>query len=214
MRGVLVPFYAYDARCRSTYAAQVGVHWHRTETFKDKEGNKKTRQVQETEWFPLQGSAVEDLRGHLESASMGLPPSEVVGLGAFDLGRALKFDPHLLAGWGAELPSHARAQVDRNAVEHIRVMQARRIKRRLLPGDTSRSVSIKTETELLAVELLLLPVWVTTYQHAGKVYRLLVHGQSGRCHGEVPVSRAKVVTAALLVAVLGVIALYLWGVYR
>ena len=214
MRGVPVPFYAYDATCRSSYRARVGVHWHRTETFTDKEGKRQTKQVQETEWFPLDGTSVNELQGHIESASRGLTALEVLSLRGFDLGRALRFDRHLLAGWAAELPSEPRAVVDRRAVKHIELLEAARIQRKVLPGDTHRGVSVNTEVDLEGVSLVLLPLWITTYSHAGKVFRMLVHGQTGHCVGQAPVSRTKVVVAALLVAALGLLILYLTKVLR
>ncbi len=214
MHGVLVPFFSYAAECRSTYRARVGVHWYRTEKVKDKDGKTRDKRIQETEWFPLRGSAVDVLTGHLECASRGLDAHETAALRDFDLGRAVAFDSHLLAGWQAELPSRARAAVDRDAVTHIRQLQSRKIKREILPGDTQRGVVVNSDVDVRSVELVLLPVWITTYQHGGKVFRMLVHGQSGRCVGKAPVSRAKVVTAALLVAAIGVVVLYLTGVLR
>ncbi|MEM6990734.1 MAG: hypothetical protein AAF721_09560 [Myxococcota bacterium] len=214
LQGVLVPYYAYTAECRSTYSARVGVHWYRTEKVKDKDGKTRDKRIQETEWFPLRGSAVGQLRNHLECGSQGLTPYEATALRGFDFGRAVRFDPHLLAGWRAELPSRVRATVDREAVEHIRELEARRIRREVLPGDTQRRVTIDGTVTVQGVELVLLPVWITTYTHAGAVYRLLVHGQTGRCVGKAPVSRVKVGLAALAVAVLGVTILYLSGVLR
>ena len=214
MRGVLVPFYAYDATCRSTYRARVGVHWYRSEKYTDKDGKQRTKQVQETEWFPLKGSAVHELQGHLESASRGLTKLEVAALRGFDLGRALKFDRHLLAGWEAELPSEPRHVVDRRALKHIELLEAARIARELLPGDTHRGVNVDSKVDLEGVALVLLPIWITTYSHAGKVFRMLVHGQDGRCFGQAPVSRTKIVIAALLVAALGLLILYLTRVLR
>ena len=212
MRGVLVPFYAYDATCRSSYRARVGVHWHRSESYTDKEGKRRTKQVQETEWFPLRGTSVNEMQGHLESASRGLTTLEVFSLRGFDLGRALRFNRHLLAGWEAELPSEPRHVVDRRAVKHIELLESARLQRKVLPGDSHRGVTVDTKVDLEGVSLVLLPIWITTYSHAGKVFRMLVHGQSGRCVGQAPVSRTKVAIAALLVAAVGLLILYLTGV--
>lgn len=211
MRGVLVPFYVYDAECRSRYHARVGVHWYRTETKKDKEGKKQSRRVRETEWFPLDGTAADRLAGHQESASRGLTATDLRGLRHFDLGRAVRFDPHLLAGWHAELPSRQRDDVDREARARITSRETKRIRNQVLPGDTHKRVHIDCSVKVLGVQSVLLPVWITTYRYQGRVFRMLVHGQTGRCFGEVPVSRAKVVTASLVVAVIGLIAaLVIW----
>ncbi|MBL4687495.1 MAG: hypothetical protein JKY37_23065 [Nannocystaceae bacterium] len=214
MHGMLVPFYVYAAQCRSTYRARIGVHWYRKKTVKGKDGKTREKRIQETEWFPLQGSAVGQFHGHFECASRGLTAAESAAIRDFDLGRAVAFDPHLLAGWHAELPSRTSAVVDRQAVGHIRKLEMSRIKDHILPGDTHRGVQADINVELLGVQLILLPVWITTYVYGGEVFRMLVHGQNGTCIGRAPVSRAKVVGAAMLVATLGVAMLYLWGVLR
>jgi hypothetical protein len=47
----------------------------------------------------------------------------------------------------------------------------------------------------------LLPVWVAALRYGGKGHRLVVNGQTGRCHGSAPVSPVKV-TMAVVIAVL------------
>jgi len=199
VEGVLVPFHAYDATCRSRYETKVGLHWHETKRVVRK--GKTTRQVKRhTEWFPLKGTAVAQLRDHLVSASVGLGTEEVAGLLPFDLGRARDFDPRLLAGWPAELPSRDREQTDRDAVKQIRERELHRIGHEQLPGDTHRKTRISCQVDLAEAELLLLPVWVAVLRYGNTVYRLLVNGQTGLCYGRAPVSPLKV-TLAVLVAV-------------
>ena len=133
VQGVLVPFYAYDATLRADYSARVGVHWHRKETVKAKPSKPKpdkagetihiepeqpatrTKTVRETEWFDLRGSMGFQLEHHLVCASAGLGTEHARGLAPFDLGRAANFEPRLLLGWSAELPSKARRDIDREA---------------------------------------------------------------------------------------------------
>jgi len=213
VEGVLVPFYTYDATCRSRYETKVGLYWYETKTVrkKGKKGEKdETEQKVErhTEWFPLRGTAVQQLRDHLVSASVGLDAKEVAGLRPFDLGRARAFDPRLLAGWSAEIPSRGRSQTDRDALQQIRSQEIRRISRQHLPGDTHRSTRVSCQVELAETELVLLPVWVAALRHGDTIHRLLVNGQTGRCHGSAPVSTTKIVVAVLLAAVMA--ALIAW----
>lgn len=208
VEGVLVPFYAYDATCRSRYEARVGLYWYETKTVERKDGTREREVERHTEWFPLKGTAVQQLRDHLVSASVGLSAAEVAALSPFDLGRTRPFDARLLAGWPAELPSRTRTQTDRDAAEQIRAGEIRRIGQEQLPGDTHRDTRVSCQVELVEAELVLLPVWVAVLRYAGKAHRLVVNGQTGRCHGRAPVSSRKLAVAVVLAVV--VAALLAW----
>lgn len=212
LAGVLVPFARYEAECRSRFAGDVGVHWYEKKTKRDpKTGKSKQVTVQHTEWFPFRGTAACEV-SHLESASTGLPADEASKLGEFDLGRAVRFDARLLSGWEAELPSKARRLVDAEARMAIVERERKRILARQLPGNTHRGMRVDTDVDVRRTELVLLPIWVTAYRYGGQVHRLLVHGQSGRCIGKAPISRAKVAAAAAIVAVIGLFILWATGV--
>lgn len=208
LRGVLVPFWVYEGVVRSEYRAKIGLHWYRTETYTDKQGNRQTREVRETEWFPLRGSAARQVEDHVVSASVGLPEHEAVALAPFDLGWSSPFDPRLLSGFEAELPTIAETEAQRTAIEELREAEAARILSELLPGDVNRVDAIDSRIEVASRRLVLLPVWVATHRQGDVVLRLLVNGQTGKVVGRVPVSKAKV--AALVLAsllVVGLIAL-------
>jgi hypothetical protein len=210
VEGVLVPFYTYDATCRSRYETRVGLHWYETKTV-TKNGERKQETEQHTEWFPLRGTAVQQLRDHLVSASVGLSAAEVAALCPFDLGRARPFDARLLAGWPAELPSRSRAETDRDAAEQIRTREIRRIGSEHLPGDTHRDTRVSCQVELAEAELVLLPVWVAALRYAGHVHRLVVNGQTGRCHGRAPVSPVKVAIAVTLAVIVAALIAWRWS---
>jgi DNA-directed RNA polymerase subunit RPC12/RpoP len=210
LHGVLVPCRVYEARCRSRWSADIGVHWHETVTEHDK-GERRERVVHHTEWFPLQGTSALRLHDHVVSASRGLTEAEVIGLAPFDIGRAVRFDPRLLAGFAAEVPSRIDAEVERDAVRSIREIVARRVESEVLTGDTHRRVRVDTVVELEQARLLLLPVWVATWRYAGKVQRMLVNGQTGRCMGAVPISPFKIALAAATFAALALLMLWLGG---
>jgi len=210
LRGVLVPFFCYEARTSARYRARIGLHWF-TETQVLVGTRHETRRQRHTEWFPLSGTAVGEWHDHLECASRGLDAREVAKLGAFDLGHAAAFDPRLLAGWEAELPAVERPHVDDRARASIRELAARRLASQL-PGDEVQVQSFACEVELARVELVLVPVWIASYRHAGKPYRLLVHGQEGRCVGRPPISATKVSIAAAAFAAVVLLVLWLGGV--
>ena len=210
VRGVLVPFQAYNGTARSQYNASIGIHWYRTETYVDSKGNTKTRVKQETEWFDMNGSAILALDDHLVSASVGMPEESSNALEPFDTGRAIPFSPELVAGWEAELPSINREQTDQTAVSEVRDGEAKRIDHYLLPGDVGSLNQINTEIDLERVDTVWLPVWMASYRHGEKVYQQFVNGQTGKYVGEAPTSWVKVV-AAVFVA-LGALALMAMGI--
>lgn len=217
LRGVLVPFYAYDATCRSRWRTQVGVHWMRSETHYEpgeggKPGKRVAKKVQETEWFPLAGTSVADWHDHLVSASAGLSHKETNALMPFDLGRAVAFDPRLLSGWEAELPSRARGDVDYDAETQLRRLDALRVTGELLPGDTHRGTSVDSDVQIRGVKLALLPVWVVTWRYGKTAQRMLIHGQTGRCVGMAPISWVKVSALAVAVATIALVVLWKTGV--
>lgn len=213
LRGVLVPFHAYTATVRGRYRARVGLHWYRTQT-RTHEGKKHRKVVQETEWFPLAGTLVDQLEDHLVCASAGLTARELRLLLPFDLGRAAGFDPRLVVGWEAELPSRTRTDVDRTAVDEIRELEARRLHKWLLPGDAHEVEAFRADVEVHRVHLVLLPVWLATYRQGSRLYRLLVNGQTGRCVGRPPISRVKVSVAAAVFAAIMLLILWTTGVLR
>lgn len=204
LRGVLVPFWSYEAAARSTYSAQVGVWWYRTEVYTETvmvDGKPttvtRTRQVRETEWFHTGGSHVATYTDHLVSGSRGLAEAEANELEPFDLGAARAFAPELLAGWTAERATIDHDEARRVAADELAARENDAI-RRFLPGDEVRDVENHTSVDVHEAELVLLPVWIATYRHADEVFRLLVNGQTGEVVGRAPRSMVKVVVAVLL----------------
>lgn len=210
LRGVLVPHWVYTGVIRSSYRARVGLHWYRTERYRDAEGKTRARQVRETEWQRLRGTAIRQVEDHLESASVGLPAEEARALGDFDLGWKQSYDPRLLSGFEAELPSVASQAAERSALDALREAEARRIQAQLLPGDVNRVDSIDSELELGRRRMLLLPVWIASYRVDDRVLRLLVHGQTGAVVGRVPLSRQAIALLILGLALVVVVAMLLW----
>jgi hypothetical protein len=213
LQGALVPFYAFSATVKSRYRAQVGVLWNRTETRKGKDGEPQTHVVQETEWFTLRGSTADELEDHLVAASVGLSQKESRALMPFDLGRAKPFDPRLLAGWHAELPTRPRHEVDRAARQSIHDHEER-VVLGLVPGDRRRLDHFEADIQIHRVHLVLLPVWIATFRHGDKLVRLLVNGQTGRCIGRAPISWAKVTAGIVVGTVALLVILWLTGAFR
>ena len=213
VRGVYVPAYLYSALALSEYSASIGEDYTETETYKTTENGKtvtKTRTVTKTEWRPLRGEHTEYVPDVLVTASRGLSNEELEELEPFDLRALARYEPALVAGWVAEEPSLSREECLRLAREETLA----RVKQRLeafMPGDSHQNLQHQTRVEEESLEVCLVPVWVLAARYAPDKppLRVVVNGQSGEVHGEVPVSLVKVLLTVGVV-VLGVVLYALW----
>lgn len=205
IHGVFVPFYLYDGVARSQYRAEVGLHWYRTEHYTVVVNGRvqhRTRQVQETEWFTVDGAHVATYTRQLVSGSRGLPEAEANQLEPFDLGRALPYSDALTAGWIAERPNVTHEEAAATVAREVAASENTVIQRSFVPGDRVRNVTNQTQLTIGKVDLALLPVWIATWTFDGKVLRLLVNGQTGEVVGKLPRSNWKIAGAVSIVVLL------------
>jgi hypothetical protein len=207
LQGIYLPFWSFSMLAESGWRAEIGEHWYRTETYQetDSKGNTvtKTRQVQETEWWPLTGRHHRYYSGYLVSASHGLPQNEAQQIMPFQLPALKRFEPYFLAGWLCEEYSVERQEaLQRSQDEFYRREQAHIAD--FLPGDTHRQLQVRTEFSHENSDLCLLPVYLLPFSYRGKKYRFLMNGQTGKWLGRKPISWMRV-----LLAVLGGLALVL-----
>lgn len=189
MRGVYLPFWSFSMLAHSTWSASVGEHWYRTETYTttDSKGNTvtKTRQVQETEWWPLSGRHHRYYSGYLISGSKGLPQDQAERIKPFQLPALKRYEPYFLAGWYNEEYSIDREQALTASQHHFYQQEQRNIGA-FLPGDTHRNLAVETYFSQVNSDLCLLPVYVLSYRYQDKLYRFLVNGQTGKLAGDKP----------------------------
>jgi len=203
LRGVYLPFWSFSMLAQSGWSALIGEYWYRTETYTTTENGKtvtKTRQVRETEWWPLDGRHHRYYSGFLVSGSRGLPQEMAERIKPFRLAALKRYAPYFLAGWLSEEYSLQRE----TALELCQQEFGRREQQNVaafLPGDDHRGLTVDTRFEHVNSDLILLPVYLLSYRYQDKVYRFLVNGQTGRTAGDKPLSKARI-GAAIGVALL------------
>lgn len=209
LRGVYVPAYLYSAVARTTYSASIGEHYEETEetTSTDSEGktSRSTRTVTRTEHCPLAGLHVGYVTDVVVSGSAGLGDNELQRVEPFDLRQLRRHAPAIISGWIAE--DFARDQaacLERSRTEAMDSIGARL--RRFMPGDSHSDLTWSTRLEWEAMEPILVPMWIAAarYHEDKPPLRVVINGQTGAVHGEIPISWLRVVLAVLLVAGLGV----------
>jgi Zn finger protein HypA/HybF involved in hydrogenase expression len=197
-KGVYLPFWSFSMLAESNWSASIGEHWYRTETYTttDSKGNRvtRTRQVQETEWWPLSGKHHRYYSGHLVSGSRGLPQRDAERITPFQLPALKRYEPYYLAGWLSEEYSVSRDAALQACQQEFNRREQSNIAA-FLPGDTHRSVQVATNFRHVNSDLCLLPVYILSYRYKEKLYRFLVNGQTGKSAGDKPVSWGRIMLA-------------------
>lgn len=212
-KGVYLPFWHFSMFASSEWAANIGEHWYRTETYTTRDSKGKTvtrtRQVQETEWFPLSGRHHRYYYGFLSPATKGITGTEAQAIQPFQLTALSRYRPYFLAGWMAEEYSVEMDAAIQESKEEFRKRQTEAV-RRFLPGDRSSNLNVQTRFDVNGSDLILLPVHVLSYRYRDRVYRFLVNGQTGKIVGEKPWSKARI--TILIVSIVLLIAAIVTGI--
>lgn len=188
IRGVYLPFWSFSMLVESDWTASIGEYWYRTETYTTIEDGKpvtRTRQVRETEWWPLAGKYHQYLSGYLISASRNLPQPVADQLLPYHLPALRRYDPAFLAGWPAEEYALDHVEAEGICKDYFQSYQAQCVAQ-FLPGDTYANLSVDTTFRDEASDLILLPVYMIRYEYRGRPYRLWMNGQTGKIAGELP----------------------------
>ncbi len=106
----------------------------------------------------------------------------------FSTKEAIPYKEEFLVNWPAEVydvsMSDASLVARRIALERAREFM--RVRLRVLFGDP-QNVQLNTGGLIIeSFKLLLLPAWITRYRAQGKIYHVLIDGQSGEVHAQEP----------------------------
>ncbi|MEU7904965.1 hypothetical protein [Actinoplanes sp. NPDC049118] len=209
-----VPHWTYDARTMSWYTGQRGTHYWVTETH-TVNGNSQTRRVRKTRWHSVSGTVARDFDDVLVAGTGRLAVRHLVKLEPWPLPQAQPYRPEFLAG-------HETLRYDVEPEAGLVSAKARmagvieRDCRARIGGDEQRVTSLRTSHFDITFKLMLLPVWLACYLHAGKTYHVMINGRTGAVAGERPYSVAKIVSMglaalALIAALVVAVDLYLGG---
>ena len=208
--GIYVPYWTFDARVHSDWSADAGYYYYVTQTYTTRVNGKtqvRTRQVRKVRWRPAWGSRDDAFDDHLVHASQGQPAGLVRSLGPFKTEGLVPYRPEYLAGWRAEEYSLDLEQGWKRAQEDLAAIQESRCSGDV-PGDTQRDLRVQNTISGVRWKHVLLPIWSLQYRFGGKVYTVLIHGQSGKIVGKAPYSWIKITLLVLMIAATaGIVAL-------
>lgn len=216
LAGTYLPHWTYDSSTVTDYAGQRGEHYWVTETYTENVNGQsvtRTRQVQRTRWYSASGTVARDFDDVLVPATTALPANRLEQLQPWQLERGVPFQPAYLFGYRT-----LRYNTEPDAGLEAAKAQMRPVIetdcRSDIGGDEQRVHSMDTRYAEIMFKLVLLPVWIAAYLHAGRTWQVFVNANTGEVIGERPFSAMKIVAAVLAAVALIVTVLVLYQVYR
>lgn len=194
LRGVYLPFWSFSMLAESDWSARIGEYWYTTETYTTRVNGKtvtRTRRVQHTEWWDLDGRHHEYHGGYLVSGSRGLPQDQADRVQPFHLAGLKRYAPYFLAGWLNEEYSVERDDALARCKNEFLKREYQLVAAHL-PGDTHTDLHVNTRFSDVNSDLILLPIYLLTYRYNNKTYRFLLNGQTGKAAGDKPLSAVKI----------------------
>jgi predicted RNA-binding Zn-ribbon protein involved in translation (DUF1610 family) len=205
-QGIYLPYWTFDAQTETEYTGEYGIH--RTEYYKDSNGNRQSRTV--TDWYNTRGHHSEFIDDALVCASKNHTESFLRSIEPFDTGSNKVYSPEYLSGYLAErytVPlldgwNSATKQIENHLRSSIRTEIERNHN-----ADDSKVHRMDIAYSKMTYKYLLLPVWMSSFTFNGKVFQFAVNGQTGKVGGKSPISPIKVAIAIIL-AIIAIIILY------
>lgn len=211
VKGLYIPYWTFDAQVHADWTAESGYYYYETETYRDSDGETKTRQVQKVRWQPSSGSLNHFFDDELVPASRGVQPEMLRRVEPFPTKELTPYKPGFLSGWVVE-----RYQIDLvSAAKEAREEMEEEIERMCaaqVPGDTHRNLNVETDYSGQTFKHILVPIWLLTYNYGTKNFQVVLNGYTGTIAGRYPKSWIKITLAVLsLLAAIGILLLLTHG---
>lgn len=201
VHGLYIPYWTFDAQVHADWTAESGYFYYTTETYRDSDGQTKTRQVQHVRWQPSTGSLDHFFDDELVAASRGVEPDLLRRVEPFPTKELVPYKPGFLSGWVVE-----RYQLDLlGAARHARErMQAEceSLCAGQVPGDTHRNLQVRADFSSQTFKHVLVPLWLLSYSYGPAKYQVVINGYTGATAGRYPKSWLKIVLAVMAVIAL------------
>jgi hypothetical protein len=207
VKGLYIPYWTFDAQVHADWTAQSGYYYYETETYRDSNGQTRTRQVRKVRWVPSSGAVDHFFNDELIAASRGVHAGLLRRIEPFPTADLKPYQAGYLAGWVVE-----RYQIDLVAAAQAARERMEREMERLcaadVPGDTHRFLQVSTDYSGQTFKHILVPIWLLTYHYGRNAYQVLINGHTGEIAGEYPKSWVKILLLILcILAAIGVFAL-------
>lgn len=203
-KGMYIPFWTFDSRTVTQYQAQFGIN----HVIRGRDG--KTR-VQ-TSWHHTSGRLDYFVDDMLVCGSSRQDEEMLRSLEPYDTKNVAEYRPEYLAGFMAERYTLPMKDAWEQAKDKIAQLLQNKVREKIVRdhhADHVQGLRMSTVHNQITYKYLLLPVWISSFQYNGTVYRFMVNGQTGKVSGKTPVSWVKVAITVVAAAVALGILMYL-----
>ena len=196
MQGVYVPYYLYtmDASGWATYLGR------RTETYRDAEGNFKSR----PHYYDVRRAGHARFVRIPVDGSSKMPDAHMDAISPFDFSKLRAFSADYVAGYLAEVADESPDQCSPKAIARATASFEAGLARDAAVGLDSVDVrQHQTDVAEVEREYCMLPVWLMHCSWESEEMLFAVNGQTGRCVGDLPVDgrrRALTIAGALVLS--------------
>jgi hypothetical protein len=207
VKGLYIPYWTFDAQVHAEWTAESGYYYYEQETYRDSQGELKTRQVQKVRWEPSCGSLDHFFDDELVPASRGVQPEMLRRIEPFPTKELAPYQPGFLSGWVVE-----RYQIDLGTAAHTAREEMDAELRSLcaaqVPGDTHRNLQVEADYSGQTFKHILVPIWLLTYNYGARNFQVVINGYTAAIAGKYPKSWIKITFAVLaILAALGILLL-------
>lgn len=195
MQGIYLPYFTYDSDMATSFSGQGGRRRIVTYTVRVN-GKTQTRTRTVIDWYPVSGGREMYLDDTPFCASCHVDERMLTKLGPFSTKTLNTYHPAYLAGFSAERYTIGLS----DGFSRVKGGMEKRMENAIessLGYDTYRGMQYRHTHRRVTFKHILLPVWLSSYRFAGKLYRFMVNGETGRVAGQAPVSPLKVALAVL-----------------
>ncbi len=210
VRGVYLPYWTFDAQGHADWRAESGYYYYTTETYRDANGETRTRQVQHVRWEPSSGSVDHFFDDELICASRGVDEALLRAIEPFPTKELAGYDPKFIAGWVVEqyqIDLIAAAQKSRARMDG----ELERMCASQVPGDTHRNLQVSTSYANQTFKHILVPAWLLTFNYGSRNYQAVANGYTGEIAGHYPRSWVKISLFVLMILVLAFVGWFVFG---
>ena len=196
VKGLYIPYWTFDAQVHGEWTAESGYYYYVTESYRDANGQTRTRQAQRIRWEPSSGSLDHFFKDELVPASRGVQEQMLRKIEPFPTADLAPYNAGYLSGWVVEryqidLVSAAKEARDEMDAGMQRLCAAR------VPGDTHRNLQVKNDYSGQTYKHILVPIWLLTYSYGARNFQVVLNGYTGAIAGKYPKSWIKITLAVL-----------------
>lgn len=178
LTGVYVPYWIFDCDTYSPYSGKFGIDYGSGDD-------------SYTKWHKATGVCQLPIRNLTLIATSRLENDSFwKGVSNFDLNFMKRYDPNLLAGFWSESYTIDGQQAWVTAMDKIYNRIRGQIKA-MEGADHVKNLDFKPEASNIRAKYVLAPIWITSFDYKGTVYRVLINGQTGSIAGTWPKSFKK-----------------------